>query len=125
MKKTIVISGGLGVLGQSFAAGLIQDGYAPIVLDLRDPKPGSNYVGEFFKADITNEEDINRLSKYIADQRMTVYGLINNASCQPQGFTNELEDYPVETFKKVLEVNLAGSFLLAKTLIPLMKQQHF
>jgi len=43
----------------------------------------------------------------------------------PEGFANELENYRIDTYRKVLEVNLVGSFMLVKAVIPFMKRQQF
>ena len=123
MKKLVIISGGVGVLGQSFARALSEDGYDILLLDVR--KPSKDIVGEFFKCDISREKDVKKLNNYLTSVKPKIYGLINNASCQPEGFTNELDDYLVDTFKEVLEVNLVGSFLLTKTVVPFMKKQKF
>ncbi len=124
VKKTILISGGLGVLGQGFAKVLIRDGFDVLLLDVKEPEQGREFSGEFFKADITSEADIARLKACLAARGTQVYGLINNASCQPPGFIQEIEDYSPDTFRKVLDVNLVGSFLLAKTVLPFMKEHH-
>lgn len=123
MKKIIIISGGLGVLGQAFAKVLTEDGYRCLLLDIREPDNKKNYIGKFLKCDISKEPDINKLKTYLSSFDAKISGLINNASCQPEGFTNELENYIPDTYRKVLEVNLVGSFLLTKTVIPYMKKQ--
>lgn len=125
MKKLVIISGGLGVLGQSYAKVLKEDGYDILLLDIKEPAANSNIVGEFFRCDISKEKDIAGLKQYLVPLNPEIHGLINNASCQPEGFSNELEDYSAKTFKKVLEVNLVGSFLLCKVVIPFMKKQKF
>jgi len=125
MKKLVIISGGLGVLGQSFAKILAKDNYEILLLDVKKTGSKKKIVGEYFKCDIAKENDIAKLGKYLYASKPFIQGLINNASCQPKGFLNELENYHVETFKKVLEVNLLGSFLLTKMVIPFMKKQKF
>lgn len=125
MEKLVIISGGLGVMGQSFARVLTEDGYDILLLDIKEPSAESEIVGEFVRCDISREEDVTNLNDYLVSLKPEIHGLINNASCQPEGFTNELEDYSVDTFKRVLEVNLIGSFLLTKTVIPFMKKQKF
>jgi NAD(P)-dependent dehydrogenase (short-subunit alcohol dehydrogenase family) len=125
MKKYVIISGGLGVLGQSYAKALIEDGYDILLLDTKVfPEDGAIY-GEYFKCDITDEKDMARLGNHLSSAGCEIHGLVNNASCQPEGFTNELEDYSPDTFRRVLEVNLVGSFLLVKLVVPFMKRQGF
>lgn len=123
MRKIVIISGGLGVMGQAFAKVLIEDNYYCLLLDVREPDLGKEYIGESFKCDIGKEEDINKLKVHLSSLGAEIHGLINNASCQPEGFANELEDYIPDSYRKVLEVNLVGSFLLAQIIIPYMKKQ--
>jgi NAD(P)-dependent dehydrogenase (short-subunit alcohol dehydrogenase family) len=125
MKKLVIISGGLGVLGQAFSTMLQKDGYDILNLDVVEPAPDKKIIGDFFQCNIIDEQHINKLSDYLASMDMEIHGLINSASSQPEGFGNELEDYSVDSFKDVLEVNLVGSFYLTKTVIPYMKKQQF
>jgi NAD(P)-dependent dehydrogenase (short-subunit alcohol dehydrogenase family) len=125
MKKYVIISGGLGVLGQSYAEALKDDGFDILLLDTKVFPETETICGEYFQCDITDEKDMERLEKYLSSEGCEIHGLINNASCQPEGFTSELEDYLPETFRRVLEVNLVGSFLLVKLVVPFMKKQGF
>jgi NAD(P)-dependent dehydrogenase (short-subunit alcohol dehydrogenase family) len=125
MKKYVIISGGLGVLGQSYAKILIDDGYDILLLDTKEYPEDRTIYGEYFQCDIANEKDIARLENHLSSGECEIHGLVNNASCQPEGFTNELEDYLSDTFRRVLEVNLVGSFLLVKLVVPFMKKQGF
>ena len=122
MEKWVLISGGNGVLGNSYAHALEEDGFRVLSLDSSPPSKLESSERAWFECDITSEGDIARLTRYLETLGGQVYGLINNASCQPPGFGNELEDYSLETFRRVLDVNLAGSFLLSKMVIPFMKR---
>ncbi len=125
MKRFVIISGGLGVLGQSYATALMKDGYDVMLLDTKEMQHDANVCGEYFQCDISDEKDIIKLGEYLGSVNCEIHGLINNASCQPEGFAKELEDYSVDTFRRVLDVNLTGSFLLTKLVIPFMKRQGF
>jgi NAD(P)-dependent dehydrogenase (short-subunit alcohol dehydrogenase family) len=121
MKQWVLISGGNGVLGQAYARGLEEDGYGVLCLDPRPPADGLAHAGSWFECDITKEDDIARLKGHLESLDGTVYGLINNASCQPPGFGKQLEDYSADTFRRVVDVNLTGSFLLTQMAVALMK----
>ncbi len=120
MKDVVLISGGLGVLGQAYARVLTEDGYDVLALDCKEPE-NDGFTGEFFACDITNEAQVETLGKHLESKGAEVHGLINNASCQPEGFTNELEDYSLSSYRAVLDVNLLGSFLLTRMSVPLMQ----
>ena len=125
MKKLVIISGGLGVLGQAFATVLQEDGYGILNLDVVEPPPDKKIIGDYLQCNIIDEQYIKKFNDYLASMDMEIHGLINSASSQPEGFGNELEDYSADSFKDVLEVNLVGSFYLTKTVIPYMKKQKF
>lgn len=125
MKKLVIISGGLGVLGQTYAKALTEDGYDVCLLDTKTPPEDGSICGEPFTCDISDERDVGRFGEYLASLECEIHGLVNNASCQPEGFARELEDYIPDTFRRVLDVNLTGSFLLTKLVIPFMKKQGF
>lgn len=102
---------------------LEEDGYDILLLDIKEPEKEGDFIGEFFKCDISRKDEVEKLKDHLTSIQTEIHGLINNASCQPQGFTNELEDYSVDSYRKVLEVNLVGSFLLTKIAVPFMKRQ--
>lgn len=122
-KQAVVITGGAGVLGQSYARVLQEDGYTPILLDVKGCAAPGTLTGDIVECDITREQDVEKFIGHLRSLDLEVHGLINNASCQPEGFVKELEDYSAATFSRVLEVNLLGSFLLTKALIPFMKER--
>ena len=124
MKKLIVISGGLGKLGQRYAETLLTEGYSVLCVDVKKPISSEDFKGEYFPCDICDEADVLRLNDHLHRLDYKIHGLINNASAQPAGFHEEIENYSIETFRKVIDVNLTGSFLLTRTVIPFMKKQH-
>ena len=111
-------------MGQAFAKKLKENDCDILLLDVREPVD-KVVIGEFLKCDISSENDVSGVSDYLNSKNQEIYGLINNASCQLEGLTDELENYRIDTYRKVLEVNLVGSFLLVKAVIPFMKKQEF
>src|SRR5437762_6500974 len=89
----VLISGGNGVLGQAYACVLEEDGYSVLSLDNRPPTNGAHPSRAWFECDITNEGDIKKLEAHVESLGGQIRGLVNNASCQPEGFGRELEDY--------------------------------
>lgn len=118
----VVISGGTGALGSHYARALSEDGYHVILLDVQPPRTDLGRSCRFFECDITSAEGVAELGVFLVDNEIPVVGLINNASVQPAGFHAELEQYDVEVFRRVLHVNVVGSFLLTKTVIPIMRK---
>ncbi len=75
------------------------------------------------QADVTNEADVQRLYKTVAQQLGSIDILVCNATC----FQPELpfEEYSVEYFQKMYEFFVVSPTLLMRACLPHMKQQRF
>lgn len=117
MNKTVLLSGGCGLLGSEFAKTLRESNYYVVVLDLPNKIKRlklDNYTE--IALDITNERQVINVIKHIYN----IYGidiLINCAAINnpPQdGVYNFFEYYSLNSWKQTLDVNLTGSFLLSR-----------
>lgn len=74
------------------------------------------------KADVTKEEDLRQLVNTAQESFGRVDIVINNAGMQ---HVAPLEEFPVETFERMVKIMLTAPFLLTKQVFPLMKKQRF
>ena len=124
MKKTILISGGHGLLGSEFASFLSKDeNNTIIILDLPSAKI-TRLVRKscFYPMDITDEIDIQTTIKQI-HKNHGIDALINCAAYNEQpseNIDNSFETYSLDKWNKTLAVNLTGAFLLSKEVIKYM-----
>src|SRR3990167_1831079 len=124
MKKTILISGGHGLLGSGFASFLSKDeNNTIIILDLPSAKI-TRLVRKscFYPIDITDEIDIQTTIKQI-HKNHGIDALINCAAYneQPNEDTdNSFENYPLDKWNKTLAVNITGALLLSRECIKYM-----
>mgnify|MGYP001566327570 CR=1 FL=1 len=125
--KTIIISGGLGLLGREFAKTLSR-GYNVILLDTPD-KVDSYYEGEethyfyTFSCDITDESQIKQIIEYINEKWGHIDIAVNCAAINPipkKNEDNSFENYSLDKWKKTLDVNLTGAFLFSRECITYM-----
>lgn len=121
--KTVVISGGCGLLGQQFAKTLAEEDYDIIILDLPNRiNTGLKTFRAYCGVDITKEDEVEEAIHDIS----IGFGLdilINCAAINPQPNENEdnrFENYSLDRWKKTLDVNLTGSFLLSRECIKYM-----
>jgi len=131
MKKTILISGGYGVLGSEFVSFLSKDeNNTIIILDLPSAKVNKFVKNRYFyPVDITDEVDIQYAFRHIYKNH-GIDILINCAAYneQPNENTdNSFENYSLDKWKKTLDVNLTGAFLLSRECIKYMlkKERNF
>jgi NAD(P)-dependent dehydrogenase (short-subunit alcohol dehydrogenase family) len=123
--KVVVITGALGQLGTTFGRALLERGAIVAALDLEVP---ASRVRERFgelagserliavAADVTSRPSLEAALQEIAARAGTPHALINNAALDsppdaPPAETGPFESYPLESWVKVLDVNLTGVFL--------------
>ncbi|MBU8852861.1 SDR family NAD(P)-dependent oxidoreductase [Priestia megaterium] len=75
---------------------------------------------DIFSADVTKEEDVKELAKFIKEKYGQIHLLINNAG----GSVNStIKETTLEQWKHVQDVNLTSVFLVTKQLIPLLTEE--
>jgi len=121
--KNIIICGGSGQLGNSLIDFLLDKGSNVINLDIfKLKKENQNY--EFFKVDVTNEKNVLKVLNKIKKKYKKIDILINifhykgNRNLKPfNNFFNEFHNYPLKIWKKTLDVNLNGLFIICKHIL--------
>ncbi len=113
--KVAIVTGGGGGLGLAMAEGLKKKGCKIAIFDIKKPK---KKIGKFYKTDVTNEEEIIENIKKVKKDFGKIDILINNAGIfAPTPVTKTKK----EDWDKIINVNLRGYFLMAKNVIPKMK----
>jgi NAD(P)-dependent dehydrogenase (short-subunit alcohol dehydrogenase family) len=134
--KTAIVTGALGLLGKKHCEALANAGANVVVADLdeRGAESFAESLGEQhggLKVDVTSERSL----KIARDQILTRYGsidvLVNNAAINDMfenpGMAKELsafENYPLDAFKKSLDVNITGVFLASQVFGTVMAEQE-
>lgn len=121
MKKTVLVTGGSRGLGASIARVFAQYNYnviinykeSDILANNLKKELESNYNIEVLlvKADISREEEVRKMFQSIIDHYPKIDVLVNNASIS---IDNDLVSKDALEFKRVLDVNLLGTYLVTK-----------
>jgi len=128
MAPVALITGAGSGIGQACALALSREGYS-VVLAGRRPealqetidKAGSGAEMLASTTDVANPAEVNALFAAAKQKYGRLDLLFNNAGMgSPPGL---LEDMEVETWKRVVDVNLTGSFLCTQQAIKVMKDQ--
>ena len=132
-KKSIIITGGAGLLAGSFAEIILKYNGNPILIDInknRLLKMKNKLYLKYKKdipchtVDITNEEEIKKCYQSIKKNYKSIYCLINNAAINPsynsKQIDNSIENYEIERWHNEINVSLTGSFLCSKYFSKLM-----
>ena len=130
--KCVLVTGGAKGIGREIVLLLSSLGYDVVInylnssleaIELRD------YCIKNFRtkvvairADISKEEDVDHLFSEINKEFAGVDILINNASVD---LSNLFKDKKVSDFKKTLDVNLIGAYIVSKKVYPYMKEKKW
>jgi 3-oxoacyl-[acyl-carrier protein] reductase len=127
----IVTGGGKGI-GRAVAERLASEGARVTIFD-NDPVAIAElctYAAEHkmliegMKVDITNEESVQNAIAEVASRHSRLDVLVNSAGIiGPNGV--KIEEVPLAEFKKTLEVNLVGSFLVTKYAVAHMVKRNY
>jgi NAD(P)-dependent dehydrogenase (short-subunit alcohol dehydrogenase family) len=126
--RAAIITGGSKGLGLAMAAGLASAG-ANIMLVSRTKEEGeaaSKELAEkypvkviYFSADVTNQGQIEAMAQKAMDTFGRIDILINSAGINIRGAIDELS---LEDFQKVMDINVTGTWLCNKAVVPFMKK---
>lgn len=131
--KTAVVTGGNRGLGLEMALAFVEAGAHVYVID-QAPEPCEDFKRvaehchmlnrqiEFITADVTNSDQMNEAMRYIEkDSRTRSLDIcVANAGIMQ---THPAIDYPVDEFRKVMEVNTTGVFITAQAAARVMRQR--
>jgi NAD(P)-dependent dehydrogenase (short-subunit alcohol dehydrogenase family) len=110
--KIVLIAGAAGAIGVATAAAVNREGGVAITADLRD--------GVDHRLDVTSEADWRRVVEAIGSRHGALDGLVNAAGIAILGTVEETD---FESWRKVLAVNLDGTFLGCKCAFGLLKKR--
>lgn len=126
--KVAIVTGGSKGLGLAMAAGLASAG-ANLVLVSRNAdeceKAAQELAQDFgvkaigFAADITKQEQTDAMATVAIDTFGRIDILINSAGINIRGPIDELT---LDEFRAVMDINVTGTWLSSKAVIPFMKQ---
>lgn len=111
--KVCVVTGGSSGLGQATVRHLIALGARVANVDLNDPRDGVPPDSLFFKTDVTDAPAVDDAMRAIVARLGGIHACVNCAGyvksmplVGPEGL------YPVELFRRTVDVNLTGTFIV-------------
>ncbi|MEA5421212.1 SDR family oxidoreductase [Spirulina sp. CCNP1310] len=124
--KVAVVTGGAGILGQHFCAGLAESGAKVAVVDIME-EPARELAKELTEryavsclgigCDVSQPISVASLVRQVVDEWGKIDILHNNAATKSDNldeFFAPFEDYKLEEWRKIMSVNLDGMFLVAQ-----------
>ena len=123
--RVAVVTGAAGVIGTATMRLLAERGARIVAVDrkkaelkaaIKDLPASADPL--LVTADVTREEEVAEYVHAALDKFGTIDAFFNNAGVE--GEVKPIQDYPLEAFRKVLDVNVVGVFLGMKHVLPTM-----
>lgn len=121
MPKTVLVTGSSRGIGAAIIKEFAKNGYNVIINYLNSKEEALKLKEEVeslynvetlvIKGDISNEEDVKNMLKLSLDKFSSIDCLVNNAGI---AIDTTLEDKTIDNFKKIIDINLIGTFLMCK-----------
>jgi NAD(P)-dependent dehydrogenase (short-subunit alcohol dehydrogenase family) len=127
--KVAVVTGAAGVIGTATMRLLAERGARIVAVDRREQDLQSAIKdlpaaaqALAVTADVTDENEVAEYVRAAVDKFGTIDVFYNNAGIE--GDVKPITEYPLESFRRVLDVNVVGVFLGMKHVLPVMLKQN-
>ncbi|KZE40259.1 3-hydroxybutyrate dehydrogenase [Bhargavaea cecembensis] len=123
--KVLLITGAARGIGFEIAKGFSEAGAKVVLSDMNEEgvKQAAATLGENAEGiacDVTKEKDVIRTIDFTLERFGRIDILINNAGMQ---HVADLEDFPTEKYRQLIDIMLVGPFMATKHALPHMKKQ--
>jgi NAD(P)-dependent dehydrogenase (short-subunit alcohol dehydrogenase family) len=119
-EKLALVTGGAQGIGYACAEALTEDGFRCILADIQTDKvreAASRLGGIAMTCDMSDADQIGAMFDTIAADHGPLHALVNNAGIAMPG---DPLDYALEDFRKVIDVNLIGTFVASQRAAKMM-----
>lgn len=138
--RVVILTGGAGFLGQFFARALAEAGAYVVIADVQGDRANSavNELERLFpnlkflavQTDVTDPTSVSKMVQRTTQAFGRIDALVNNAALDPKfdpehaaAHTASLEDYPLDAWRKSVDVDLTGAFLCTRVVASVMRVQ--
>ncbi len=127
-QQCIIVTGGAQGIGQAITQRLVASNATVAIWDI-DAKASAQMkeqLGrsvETFEADISNEASVSAAMANTIDWSGAIHGLVNSAGIA--GPNAPLADYPIDAWRQIMQINVDGTFLTNRAVVPLLQAQGY
>jgi 3-hydroxybutyrate dehydrogenase len=129
MKKTILVTGGTGVIGLSIIELFYKKGFNVIAAGIAKANNTKIFKKKFsskrsltINTELTSSKNVKKVIASSLKKFKKIDVLINCAGIQ---FVMPIEKYPEKVWRKMMDINLTTPFLFTKELLPVMRKNKW
>ena len=125
--KTAIITGGAIGIGRHYVTALVGAGARVAILDIADGSAVADELGKasrYWRCDVADESSVSATVAEVVAWTGGIDILVNNAALFATLHNTKITDIDVDTWDKVMAVNLRGPFLMAKHVVPHMRARR-
>ena len=129
MKKTILVTGGSGVIGSSILELFYKKGFNVIAAGIankaiigQQQKKFNSKRSLLINTDLTGSTNVKKVVGKSIKKFKKIDILVNCAGIQ---FVMPIEKYPEKIWRKMMEINLTTPFLFTKEILPIMRKNKW
>jgi len=129
MKKTILVTGGLGVIGLSILRHFYKKGFNVVAAGLSKKTHILKIKKEFkstrsliLNTELTKSKNVKKIVTSVTKKFQKIDVLVNCAGIQ---FVMPIDKYPEKIWRKMLDINLTTPFLFIKEILPVMRKNNW
>ena len=127
--KVAIVTGAAGGIGRDIALMLAAEGVHTMVTDIKEAAleevaglfKENGYTGKQFLCDVRESTQIHAMIDEIVNTYGSIDILVNNAGVAAGGPIDRMTE---EAWDAALDVNLKGTFLMSRAVVPIMKNQR-
>lgn len=122
--RVAVVTGGSSGIGEATVQRMLSSGAKVAVWDMNIPS--TNYDQDsfiFIKTNVSDETSIANATTKTLERFGRVDSLVNSAGVA--GINAPVDEYPIDEWKRVIDINLHGTFLTCRALVPYMKDNGY
>lgn len=117
--KIIIVTGGNGLLGKEILKNINLEGGIPICSDIN--LDNESKYDQFF-CDVSSEDSVEKLIKYVLKKYGKIDGLVNNAYPKTSDWNLDFEKIKLSSWRKNIDLQLNSSFTIIQKVTKHMKE---
>lgn len=118
--KVAIVTGAARGIGAATVRRFADEGYAVYGLDVVDPLPGEEDGWHFRRCDVADEDSVKTVVSEVIAAEGRIDVLANVAGVV---LVRPLVETKWEEYRRIADVNIGGTFLLLKHVVPVMQRQ--